>query len=75
MTSTAGEIELFFSKSDRSIFSLTEFTDLTCSFDFDKDGFITREDVRLILSHIPIVSAKAGSGIKEGQYTSEGGGR
>jgi hypothetical protein len=24
------------------------------SYDFDKDGFIRKEDVRLILSHVPI---------------------
>jgi len=26
------------------------------SYDFDRDGYITKEDVRLILSHIPIVN-------------------
>ena len=25
-----------------------------CSYDFDKDGYIKKEDVRLILSYIPI---------------------
>ena len=25
-------------------------------YDFDRDGYITKEDVRLILSHIPIVN-------------------
>jgi Ca2+-binding EF-hand superfamily protein len=25
-------------------------------YDFDKDGYISQEDVRLILSHIPIVN-------------------
>lgn len=43
-------------------------------YDFDKDGFITKEDVRLILSHVPIMNAKEFSGIKEGHFTSEGGG-
>lgn len=25
-------------------------------YDFDRDGYITKEDVRLILSHIPILN-------------------
>ena len=45
------------------------------SYDFDKDGFISKEDVRLILSHIPVVNSKTGSGIKEGAFTQVGGGR
>jgi hypothetical protein len=43
-------------------------------YDFDSDGWITSEDVRLILSHVPIVNTKTGSGIKEGSFTTEGGG-
>lgn len=43
------------------------------SYDFDKDGFIRKEDVRLILSHVPIDKAM----IKiqaEGRFTMDGGG-
>jgi hypothetical protein len=29
-------------------------SDICYSYDFDKDGFIRKEDVRLILSHVPI---------------------
>lgn len=29
-------------------------------YDFDRDGYITKEDVRLILSHIPIVNTMTG---------------
>ena len=29
-------------------------------YDFDRDGYITKEDVRLILSHIPIVNTVTG---------------
>jgi hypothetical protein len=41
-------------------------------YDFDKDGFIKKEDVRLILSHVPIDKALLGQG--EGKFTSQGGG-
>lgn len=30
-------------------------------YDFDRDGYITKEDVRLILSHIPIVNTLKGN--------------
>lgn len=43
-------------------------------YDFDRDGYITKEDVRLILSHIPIVNTIQGSTVSEGSYTREGGG-
>ena len=42
-------------------------------YDFDRDGYITKEDVRLILSHIPIVNTMTGKGIKEGAFTQEEG--
>jgi Ca2+-binding EF-hand superfamily protein len=42
-------------------------------YDFDRDGYITKEDVRLILSHIPIVNTMTGKGIKEGTFTQEEG--
>jgi hypothetical protein len=27
---------------------------MNCSYDFDRDGYVKKEDARLILSHIPI---------------------
>jgi hypothetical protein len=38
------------------------------SYDFDKDGFIRKEDVRLILSHVPI--DKTLTSVGEGRFTS-----
>ena len=43
-------------------------------YDFDRDGYITKEDVRLILSHIPIVNSVDGKLNSEGAYTRDGGG-
>lgn len=43
-----------------------------CRYDFDKDGFIRKEDVHLILSHVPI--DKTMMGAAEGRFTSQGGG-
>lgn len=43
-------------------------------YDFDKDGYITKEDVRLILSHIPIENTVANLNISEGAFTMTGGG-
>jgi len=44
-------------------------------YDFDSDGYITREDVRLLLSYVPIECEKNGTtGKKEGKFTQEGGG-
>lgn len=43
-------------------------------YDFDRDGYITKEDVRLILSHIPIVNSVNGKLNAEGTFTREGGG-
>jgi Ca2+-binding EF-hand superfamily protein len=37
-------------------------------YDFDKDGFIRKEDVRLILSHVPIDKTMQFQG--EGRFTS-----
>jgi len=45
------------------------------SYDFDKDGYITKEDVRLILSHIPIVNTATKTCIQEGSFTKQGGGK
>ncbi len=44
-------------------------------YDFDKDGFIKKEDVRLVLSHIPIEKTIIGTIQGEGRFTSEGGGK
>ena len=44
-------------------------------YDFDSDGFVKKEDVRLVLSHIPIEKTIGGSIKAEGRFTSEGGGR
>lgn len=44
-------------------------------YDFDKDGFIKKEDVRLVLSHIPIEKTILGGVQGEGKFTSEGGGK
>lgn len=38
-------------------------------YDFDKDGYIIKEDVRLILSHIPITNTVAGKIAEEGAFT------
>jgi hypothetical protein len=43
-------------------------------YDFDKDGFITKEDVALILSYAPIEKSTTKSANREGQYTLVGGG-
>jgi len=43
-------------------------------YDFDRDGYITKEDVRLILSHIPIVNTITQKTTGEGAFTKEGGG-
>lgn len=43
-------------------------------YDFDRDGYITREDVRLILSHIPICNTVTGKVVSEGAFTQDGGG-
>lgn len=44
------------------------------SYDFDKDGQIAKEDVKIILSHIPITNTVDGQVSQEGAFTSEGGG-
>jgi len=43
-------------------------------YDFDKDGFIEKEDVRIILSHIPVNNCVSGAVAQEGFFTQEGGG-
>jgi Ca2+-binding EF-hand superfamily protein len=43
-------------------------------YDFDRDGYISQEDVRLILSHIPVVNTIQGKLKAEGAFTRDGGG-
>mmetsp|Transcript_11982 Transcript_11982/g.11983 ORF Transcript_11982/g.11983 Transcript_11982/m.11983 type:complete len:213 (+) Transcript_11982:1-639(+) len=43
-------------------------------YDFDKDGYITKEDVRIILSYIPILKESKAKANKEGAFSREGGG-
>lgn len=49
--------------------------DIWFRYDFDRDGYITKEDVRLILSHIPIVNTVNNKTDAEGTFTKEGGGK
>ena len=54
------------------------FESIFCEFyryDFDRDGYIIQEDVRLILSHVPIENTVGGHVAKEGVFTQTGGGR
>lgn len=45
-------------------------------FDFDSDGKVSKEDIRVLLSHVPLVKilelTKAATR-SEGQYTKQGG--
>ena len=44
-------------------------------YDFDRDGYITKEDVRIILSYIPILRDKdVDERDKEGSFSQDGGG-
>lgn len=46
-------------------------------YDFDGDGSISREDIRTLLSHVPlseILAGKKDEGRKEGAFTKSGGG-
>lgn len=40
-------------------------------YDFDRDGFITKEDISSILSYMPVLNSTPV--ISEGKFTSEGG--
>ena len=48
-----------------------------CRYDFDRDGFVKKEDVRLVLSHIPIEKTVVGGAaiVAEGTFTRGGGGK
>ena len=41
----------------------------TIRYDFDKDGYIKKEDVRLVLSHIPIEKTILSKTQGEGRFT------
>jgi Ca2+-binding EF-hand superfamily protein/RIO-like serine/threonine protein kinase len=43
-------------------------------YDFDKDGYITKEDVRIILSYVPMLKNEESKSEKEGAFSQEGGG-
>ena len=43
-------------------------------YDFDTDGYIDKEDVRLIMTHVPVDNTIKGQSLAEGKYTSESGG-
>lgn len=43
-------------------------------YDFDKDGYISRDDVKIILSHIPIDNTINKDSEAEGSFTKSGGG-
>ena len=47
----------------------------TFSYDIDRDGYVIQEDVRLILSHVPIENSVNGHVAREGAFTQMGGGR
>lgn len=44
-------------------------------YDIDRDGYVIQEDVRLILSHVPIENSVNGHVAREGAFTQMGGGR
>ena len=46
-------------------------------FDFDSDGFVSKEDIRTLLSHVPLVQLFEVTSVdspREGRYTQHGGG-
>ena len=48
---------------------------MVCRYDFDKDNYIKKEDVRLVLSHIPIEKTILANVQGEGRFTQDGGGK
>ena len=64
-----------YTRSRLSARSLFSFLFLAHRYDFDRDGYVIQDDVRLILSHVPIDNTVSGHVAKEGIFTSEGGGR
>jgi len=43
-------------------------------YDFDNDGFITKNDIQTILSSLPVINFSKNAENTEGKYTQEGGG-
>ena len=43
-------------------------------YDFDGNGLITKEDIRTMLSYVPLSTMSENTGIKEGLFTRNGGG-
>ena len=43
-------------------------------YDFDSDGYVNESDVRLLLSHVPIMNSTSQDLAKEGSYTRNGDG-
>ena len=62
-------------RSSLLLICITKFALKMYRYDFDKDGFVKKEDVRLVLSHIPIEKTIIGNIQGEGRFTSEGGGK
>lgn len=60
-------LKIYYSKLESKIKLVFDF------YDFDKDGFISKEDIRLILSHIPMEVFGKGKVEGEGKFTQEGG--
>ena len=43
-------------------------------YDFDGNGQITKEDIRTMLSYVPLGTISDNEGLKEGLFTRNGGG-
>jgi len=43
-------------------------------YDFDGDGFITKNDISTILSSLPVINFSNNTANTEGKFTQEGGG-
>ena len=43
-------------------------------YDFDGDGSISKEDIRTMMSYVPLSTIADNDGIKEGFFTRNGGG-
>ena len=64
-----GMFKVYFSKLESKIKMVFDM------YDFDHDGLISREDIRLVLSFIPTnAGASSPKSQQEGKYTKEGGG-
>jgi len=60
-------LKIYYSKLESKLKLVFDF------YDFDKDGYISKEDIRLILSHIPIEVLGDRKVEGEGKFTQEGG--